>query len=74
MSAEEVYQHYLGNYADDTGLQLCYSGNDGSGTTVVDTSGNGRDGTMHNDVAWEDMPLIIKGGLTSTTGLDNIIQ
>jgi len=61
LSADEVYQHYLGNYADDTGLQLCYKMNEGTGTTVNDSSGFNRHGTMNGDTSWEDFPVMIKG-------------
>ena len=40
---------------DETGLQAYYSLNEGSGTTVNDLSGNGRNGTLYNfntSIAW----------------------
>ena len=30
--------------------------NEGTGTTVADTSGNGYDGTMNGSTSWEDFP------------------
>lgn len=40
-------------YAQDS-LQLHYSFNDGSGSTAVDSSGNGNHGTLQGNPSWDD--------------------
>jgi len=44
-----------------TGLVLRYDLNQTSGTTVSDTSGNGRDGTLQGDASWSGGGLALGG-------------
>ncbi len=52
LSADEVAEHYHGTYADESGLVGCWHFDEGSGTTVVDHSGNGNDGTIYGGENW----------------------
>jgi len=51
LSPTEVLEHYNGIFKDESNLQLYYGMDEGSGTTVHDGSGNGRDGTMYEGLS-----------------------
>jgi len=54
LSLAEVRDLYNGNDVDDTGLKARWNFNEGSGTTIYDASGNGKNGTLVNGPTFSD--------------------
>jgi len=52
LSAEEITEHYRGEFINDTGLVGYWNFDEGAGTVANDSSGNGNDGTLKNGPAW----------------------
>jgi hypothetical protein len=52
LSAQEIREHALGIYLDDTGLKLHWPFDEGTGTSAADASGNGNNGALVNAPAW----------------------
>lgn len=53
-SEAEVQDLYNGNDVDSTGLKARWNFNEGSGTTIYDSSGNGKNGTLINGPVFSD--------------------
>ncbi|MCP2243958.1 Beta-xylosidase [Lentzea aerocolonigenes] len=58
----------------DKGLVVRYDLAQSSGTTVVDTSGNGRDGTLSGDAVWQDGALSLGGSNGHVRLPDNVMR
>ncbi|WP_211293931.1 immunoglobulin-like domain-containing protein, partial [Lentzea kentuckyensis] len=58
----------------DKGLVVRYDLAQSSGTTVVDASGNGRDGTLSGDAVWQDGALGLGGSNGHVRLPDNIMR
>ena len=72
LGAEEVLEHYNGIFKDESNLQLYYNFNEDSGTTVLDQSGNGRNGTMNGSTSREEFPPQFRSSITSVNGVESI--
>src|SRR5689334_20995032 len=58
----------------DKALVVRYDLAQSSGTTVVDTSGNGRDGTLSGDAVWQGGSLSLGGSNGHVRLPDNIMR
>ena len=72
LSPTEVLEHYNGIFKDESNLQLYYNFNEDSGTTVLDGSGNGRNGTMYGSTSREEFPIQIRGSISNVQGVESI--
>src|SRR5690349_20334286 len=58
----------------DKGLVVRYDLAQSAGTTVVDTSGNGRDGTLSGDAVWQGGALSLGGSNGHVRLPDNVMR
>lgn len=72
LSSTEVSNLYFNNIVPRTGLVGEWLFNEGSGTTALDTSGNGNNGTITGATYTTDVPFIPRVASTNKTAVQDI--